>query len=133
MYALLAACTPTYNWRDVRFEGANLTALLPCKPDRATRELPIAGQMRQVHMMGCEAGGAMFTVAYAQLANEQEALALLPAWKAASRANHARHVQQGMQVFEAAVFEKSDAAKQTKLNQEVLDTFFGGFRLGAPS
>jgi hypothetical protein len=132
LFAILAACTPTHNWRDVRFDGASLTALLPCKPDRATRELPIAGQMRQVHMMGCEADGAMFTIAYAQLASEQEALALLPAWKAASRATHVRHVQQGTQVFEAAVFEKPGTSKASAVSQDVLDTFFGGLRWGAP-
>jgi hypothetical protein len=130
---VLQACTPTYNWREVRFDGASLSALLPCKPDRATRELPIAGQMRQVHMMGCEAGGVMFTITYAQLANEQEALALLPAWKQASRATHARHAQQGAQVFEAAVFEKPDTAKPSKLSQDVLDTFFGSLRWGGAS
>jgi len=33
--ALLAACSPTLNWREVRPEGTRLALLLPCKPDKA--------------------------------------------------------------------------------------------------
>jgi hypothetical protein len=59
---LLSACTPTFNWREVRFEEDVLVALLPCKPDRAERSVPFAGVDRRMQVMGCESGGAMFAV-----------------------------------------------------------------------
>ena len=31
------ACTPAMNWREVRFEGGDMVALMPCKPEEATR------------------------------------------------------------------------------------------------
>ncbi len=128
----LLACTPTYNWRDVRFETIAMQSLLPCKPDRATRELPLGGQLRQVHMMGCEAGGAMFTITYTELGSEQEAAALVPVWKSASRATQAHYVQQGRQVFEAAVFGKPRAGDSPgALNQDAVETFFGSLRVPA--
>lgn len=92
--ALLIACSPTFNWREVSISG-DLTALLPCKPDRATRELPLgdagggsastAGVM-SLEMAGCPAGGATFAVAQAQAGSPAQAAAWLTAWQAATRA-----------------------------------------------
>ena len=41
---LLSACSPALNWRLVRTEAASLTFLLPCKPDRASKVVPLGGQ-----------------------------------------------------------------------------------------
>ena len=41
--AALTACSPTFNWREVRAEGAGLKAVLPCKPDKSERTVPMAG------------------------------------------------------------------------------------------
>jgi hypothetical protein len=60
--AVLSACTPTFNWREVRFDEDVLVALLPCKPDRAERSVPFAGGDRRMQVMGCESGGAMFAL-----------------------------------------------------------------------
>ncbi|MBY0408942.1 MAG: hypothetical protein K2Q97_02165, partial [Burkholderiaceae bacterium] len=35
--SLLAACTPSLNWRNVSLPEADLTITLPCKPDDARR------------------------------------------------------------------------------------------------
>lgn len=85
------ACTPAFDWRDVRFEGAmqapqasQLNAVLPCKPDRATREQTVGGQKVQLSMMGCEAAGATFTLSRMVLATPASALQVLAAWQAAS-------------------------------------------------
>ena len=56
--AALGGCSPTLNWRETRFDGADLTAMLPCKPDRAERTVPLAGRDAPLRMQGCEAGGA---------------------------------------------------------------------------
>ena len=83
--ALLAACSPTFNWREVPIAEAGLIALLPCKPDRASRALPLGAESVQVDMTGCEAGGATFAVAHASANGPVQAETWLNAWRAATR------------------------------------------------
>ena len=80
------ACTPTFNWRDVRIADKGLVALLPCKADHAKRAVPLGSESVEVDMSGCEAGGATFAVAHAGAANAAQADAWLRAWQRASRA-----------------------------------------------
>lgn len=35
------ACTPAMNWREVRFEGGDMVAMMPCKPEEATRTVTL--------------------------------------------------------------------------------------------
>ncbi len=79
--ALLAACNPTFNWREVPVEGASLVALLPCKPDRAGRPVTLAGQSGDMQVMGCEAGGATFAVSRMRLPDPAQASAVLDQWR----------------------------------------------------
>jgi hypothetical protein len=83
--ALLAACSPTFNWREVPIADAGLIALLPCKADRANRALPLGAESVQVDMAGCEAGGATFAIAHASASGPAQAEAWLNAWRAATR------------------------------------------------
>ncbi|RTQ30934.1 hypothetical protein ABL840_35820 [Variovorax sp. NFACC27] len=83
--ALLAACSPAFNWREVPIAGAGLVAMLPCKADRATRALPLGSESVQVDMTGCEAGGATFAIAHASAGSPAQAEAWLHAWQAATR------------------------------------------------
>lgn len=92
--ATLLACSPALDWRDVRFEGtmeasdaSPLTALLPCKPDRATREQTVGGERVSLSMMGCPAAGATFTLSRMVLKNSAKAAQVLSAWQAATLAN----------------------------------------------
>jgi len=82
---VLAACSPTFNWREVPIADAGLVALLPCKPDRANRALPLGAESVQVDMAGCETGGATFAVAHASAGSPAQAEAWLTAWRAAMR------------------------------------------------
>lgn len=87
----LVGCSPTLNWREVRLEstdgGSTLVAYLPCKPDRATRQQDLGGERVELRMMGCEAGGATFTLARINLVNPVLAPQVLAAWQAATLAN----------------------------------------------
>lgn len=83
---LLAACTPTFNWREVPVGDGDLVALLPCKPDRAERMLPLGNDSVRVDMAGCEAGGVTFAVAHAEASGPAQASAWLDAWRRATRA-----------------------------------------------
>lgn len=65
--AWLNACSPTLNWREVRPEGTALRLLLPCKPDKAEKAVPLGGQNTRLRMQGCQADGATFAIAVARL------------------------------------------------------------------
>ena len=85
--ALLAACSPEQNWRQITFEGTNFQAQLPCKPDRTRREVPLGGSPVQLAVAGCESGGAMLAVMTAALAPGADAQAVLQGWQQATLAN----------------------------------------------
>ena len=87
---LLGACSPVFNWREVPIGGeGELVALLPCKPDRARRDLPLNDRSVPVSMIGCEAGGATFAVALASAGDAAQAEDWLAAWKRQARAQWA--------------------------------------------
>ncbi len=91
----LAGCTPALNWREVRFDQADVVALLPCKPDKGERTVPLAGQSVVLRMQGCDVGGATFAVAHAAWPDAAQADQALAQWKAATLANmHATAVQE---------------------------------------
>jgi len=85
--ALLAACSPEQNWRQITFDGTNLKAQLPCKPDRTTRGVPLGGSPVQLAVAGCESGPAMLAVMTASLAPGADAQAVLQGWQKAVLAN----------------------------------------------
>lgn len=87
LLASLAACQPALNWRESSNENSPLTALLPCKPDKATREVPMVGQTVTLDMLGCEAAGATFAVSHARLADPMQAGPALAGWRAAVLSN----------------------------------------------
>ena len=81
---VLCACQPTYNWRDVRFEGTDIQAQLPCKPDRTQREVTIAETAVSLQVAGCEAAGGMWVVITARLPASVDAAQVLQGWQAAT-------------------------------------------------
>jgi len=85
--AWLAGCSPAFNWREIRLEEAPLTVLLPCKPDRGSRTVPLAGASVELRMVGCEAGNATFAVSQARLPPGAAASEALAQWRAATLAN----------------------------------------------
>lgn len=84
---LLPACSPSFNWRDVRPDNTALSLLLPCKPDKAQRSVPLGGQPTDLAMLGCDAGGATFALAVATVADASQMAALQAGWQAATLAN----------------------------------------------
>lgn len=82
-----AACSPTFNWREIRVEPTPLRAMLPCKPDKATRKVPMAGADVDLEVLGCEAGGATFAVLHATLPDPTRANEVLVQWNRATLAN----------------------------------------------
>lgn len=91
MAMIVAACSPALNWREVRMDETPLRVLLPCKPDRAEREVDMGGRRMALQMLGCDADGATFAVSHAHVpqADAPAAAQLLDGWKQAVLA----HVQ----------------------------------------
>lgn len=85
--AALAACSPAFNWRELRPEGTRLSLLLPCKPDKAQKMVPLSGQPTALSMLGCDAGGATFAVSFAELGSSEKASAVLSLWQDLALAN----------------------------------------------
>lgn len=155
---VLAACNPALNWREVRAEPTELTVLLPCKPDRGARVVPLAGRDTSLSMLGCEAGGATFAVAFADTTDPGQAAVALTQWRAATLANMRAGVPAeqpftvaggvlGVRVAasgqradgkpvqsQAVYFSQGPHVYQAviyadRLTVDAADTFFGGLRL----
>ena len=84
---LLAACNPVLNWRETRIKDTGLVTMLPCKPDEGARVVPLGGRDVSLHMVGCDAGGATFAVAYANLDKSSAPDAVLAQWRTATLSN----------------------------------------------
>ena len=85
--ALLAsACTPALNWREVRVDDGGLTLLFPCRPDRLSRALNVAGIPIQMELLSCAADGLNFALGHA-VVPVADAPALLAAMRAAQLRN----------------------------------------------
>ena len=85
--AALAACSPTFNWREVRAEPTALKAVLPCKPDKGARTVPMAGRDVSLEVLGCDTGGATFAVLFADIGDTSRLGEVLALWKTATLLN----------------------------------------------
>lgn len=83
----LAACSPALNWREVRPENTRLSLLLPCKPDKAEKTVPLGGQPTRLSMLGCDAAGVTFAVAVADVGDAARAAPVLAQWQIATLTN----------------------------------------------
>lgn len=84
---VLSACNPTFNWRDVRPDGTRLALLLPCKPDKAQRAVPMASQQTEMNLLSCDAGGVTFAVSMADINDAGKTDAVLAQWQSATLTN----------------------------------------------
>lgn len=84
---LLVACNPAFNWREVRPDNTALSLLLPCKPDKATRTVPMGGQPTELAMLGCETSAVTFAIATATVKDASQMAAVLTGWQTATLAN----------------------------------------------
>lgn len=85
--ACLTACNPTFNWRDVRPENTRLALLMPCKPDKAQRTVPLGGQPTELNLLSCDTGGVTFAIAVADVKDAAKVSAALTQWQSATLAN----------------------------------------------
>ncbi len=84
VFLILSACSPTLDWRSVELEG--LRTVLPCKPDRAARDVALGPSTVRMSMVGCEAQGALFAVSQVAVPEGADASDLEQAWRRAALA-----------------------------------------------
>ena len=66
--ALLGACSPALDWRELRPEGSGVEVQFPCKPDRHARTVPLAGLRLRMEMLVCGSDGATFALSFVDVA-----------------------------------------------------------------
>jgi len=86
LFGAVAACAPTFNWRELPIGSTALTALFPCKPERVSRTLSLAQSQRTMVMRSCVTGGVTFAIAHADLPDPAQATAVLADWRASTLA-----------------------------------------------
>jgi len=64
---LLAACSPSLDWREVRPPGSGAALLMPCRPASHARELALAGARIKLTLHACQAAGSTWAVAWADV------------------------------------------------------------------
>jgi hypothetical protein len=67
---MLAACSPTYDWRTIMNNDNGYTVDLPAKPSTDQREINIGGTPMNMSMQIAEAGDAVFAVGTVMLPSD---------------------------------------------------------------
>lgn len=81
---VLGGCSPALDWRTVELEG--LRTVLPCKPDRAARDVVLGELPVRMSMAGCEARGALFAISQVAVPVGTDAADVEQAWRHAALA-----------------------------------------------
>lgn len=63
----LSACTPKFDWREVRNADIPLSILMPAKPSSYTREMQVDNMKIALQMTAADAGQLSFAYAYAKV------------------------------------------------------------------
>jgi hypothetical protein len=71
---MLAACSPTYDWRTVTDNADGYAIDLPAKPTEDERPVDIAGTPMPMHMRAAHVAGAVFAVGAIVLPNDDPQL-----------------------------------------------------------
>ena len=81
--AVLAGCSPTYNWRDYTSGDGSFKVLFPAKPATHTRAIDLGGIRVDMTMTAAEVEGSTFAVGTAVAPDAAMAQATLPAMRQA--------------------------------------------------
>jgi hypothetical protein len=86
-FALLCACSPTLDWRQVRPVGLGLEAMFPCRPATLSREVMLAQRRLAMAMHACAAGGSTYAVGAVALDDVRDVGPALTALREAATRN----------------------------------------------
>lgn len=85
--ALLAACAPDLDWREVRPEDSAAQVLMPCRARTQTRELELDGRRVRWSLAACTAGGETWGLAFADLGDPAGVTGALQAMRVSAAGN----------------------------------------------
>ena len=94
----LAACSPPFDWREVRATDTPYIALMPAKPTTHTRTVKLDAMEVDMTMRGAEAGGMTFAVGAIALQDGAAAASVARALQATLVRNMGGTVQQEKQI-----------------------------------
>lgn len=80
---MLAACSPQFDWREIRSEAAPYVVAMPAKPSTFSRKIDLDGTETVMTMTAAEVGGITFAVGTAELPDATHAQLSLAAMKTA--------------------------------------------------
>ena len=106
----LQACSPALNWREVRVDSAPLLALFPCRPDQGVQSVTLGARVVKMTMMGCEAGGSIFTLTKVDRSLTADDEALIALWRVGTL-----NSMKGVQTSQAPFLLKKAASNPTPL------------------
>ena len=84
---MLAACSPTFDWREVQPQGTSVKLLFPCKPAMHSRTVTLAGEPTAVVLHVCDAEGLTWALTVAAVGDPRRITRSLQELRAAAAAN----------------------------------------------
>jgi hypothetical protein len=84
---LVDGCGASPDWRELQPPGLQLRLTMPCRPDAAARRLALAGAEVELALYACDAGGATFALASAELGDAARVGVALAELARAAQAN----------------------------------------------
>jgi hypothetical protein len=84
---LTAACSPTFNWREVKLPGGPGHAMFPCRPKQEQRTVPLAGRQVVLTLLACRTGDTTFALGVAEVGDPAQLGPAMEALKTAAAAN----------------------------------------------
>ncbi|MGV7208393.1 hypothetical protein ACLB1G_11130 [Oxalobacteraceae bacterium A2-2] len=144
--AMLAACNPTYNWRDYHSDGERYAVLFPAKPANQSRVVDLNGIKVEMAMTAAEVEGVTFAVGSAVLPDASLAGHAVDAMKTALVRNiggtlvsdHDNTIEakgKTMQLIghfayrDGRVYQAVVVGKAGEVQREAADTFLASFKL----
>lgn len=85
--ALLCACSPNLDWRELRPANAAVMVTMPCKPSSQSRKLRLADTTVELALHACSAAGATWALSYADMIDPGKVTPALMELQSAARAN----------------------------------------------
>ena len=153
---LLAACSPKFDWREVRGSAAPFVVLLPAKPASHTRTVNLDGIEVPMTMTAADVDGTTFAVGTAELPDAARAQQAIVAMKTALVRNiggtvrketlsapgtvpttleveatgaESRILLARFVANDKRVYQVVVVGKENTLSREAADTFFTSFKL----
>lgn len=83
MLTMVAACSPKFDWREIRGDDATYVIAMPAKPAVFTRRIDLDGMTTAMTMTATEVDGITFAIGIAELPEATQAQTSLAAMKTA--------------------------------------------------